>query len=76
MRIRRVDVETAGREALRLLRVELVAEPESRLAEYLVEACALFADPPPPASPPVPLVVDDDFETLRWFPLPSEILVR
>ena len=48
-------------------------EPESALAGYLAEARRLLADPPPPAVAPEPLVVDDDFETLRWFPLPSEV---
>jgi selenocysteine lyase/cysteine desulfurase len=51
-------------------------EPESRLVEYLDEARRLLADPPAPAVPPEPVVVDDDFETLRWFPLPTEIVVR
>jgi len=48
-------------------------EPEWRLANYLVEARQLLADPPPPVAPPQTVVVDDDFETLRWFPLPAEI---
>jgi selenocysteine lyase/cysteine desulfurase len=48
-------------------------EPEAALAGYLAEARRLLADPPPPAVAPEPLVVDDDFETLRWFPLPSEV---
>ena len=48
-------------------------EPESRLADYLAEARRLFADPPAPAVPPEAVVVDDDFESLRWFPLPDEI---
>jgi selenocysteine lyase/cysteine desulfurase len=51
------------------------SEPESRLADYLVEARRLLADPPQRATPPEP-AVDDDFETLRWFPLPSEIAAR
>jgi selenocysteine lyase/cysteine desulfurase len=51
------------------------AEPESRLMDYLVEARSLLAHPPPFAVPPEPVVVDDDFEALRWFPLPSEIVV-
>jgi selenocysteine lyase/cysteine desulfurase len=51
------------------------AEPESRLMDYLVEARSLLAHPPPLAVPPEPVVVDDDFEALRWFPLPSEIVV-
>ncbi len=48
-------------------------EPESALAGYLAEARRILADPPAPARPPERLVVDDDFETLRWFPLPDEI---
>ena len=51
------------------------AEPELRLADYLVDARRLLADPPRRATQPEPLV-DDDFETLRWFPLPSEIAAR
>ena len=51
-------------------------EPESRLADYLAEARALLADPPPPIGPPAAIVVDDDFEALRWFPLPDEIVGR
>ncbi len=48
-------------------------EPETALAGYLAEARRLLADPPPPPAPPEHPVVDDDFETLRWFPLPDEI---
>ena len=48
-------------------------EPESALAGYLAEARRLLVDPPVPAATPEHLVVDDDFETLRWFPLPDEI---
>ena len=51
-------------------------EPESRLADYLDEARRLLADPPRPLLPPEDVVVDDDFETLRWFPLPTEIAQR
>ena len=47
--------------------------PESALAGYLTEARRLLADPAPPALPPEALVVDADFETLRWFPLPAEV---
>ena len=50
-------------------------EPVGRLADYLAEARALLADPPPPAKPPQglgDLVVGDDFEALRWFLLPAE----
>ena len=51
-------------------------EPESALAGYLTEARRLLADPAPPAIAPEALVVDADFETLRWFPLPSEVAGR
>jgi selenocysteine lyase/cysteine desulfurase len=48
-------------------------EPESRLADYLAEAQALLAAPPPtPAAAAGPLDVGADFEHLRWFWLPSE----
>jgi selenocysteine lyase/cysteine desulfurase len=51
-------------------------EPESRLADYLVEAARILRDPigalgPAPADEP--LDVDDDFESLRWFWLPAEV---
>ncbi len=48
-------------------------EPEDRLTDYLAEARALLASPPPPSGPPDRAPVDGDFETLRWFPLPHEI---
>ena len=50
-------------------------EPLSRLADYLAEARALMAEPPPPAEPPqrsADLLVGADFEGLRWFLLPDE----
>ena len=47
-------------------------EPERRLADYLDDARAILADPPPVGRLD-PTVVDEDFETLRWFPLPHEI---
>ncbi len=47
--------------------------PESALAGYLAEARRLLADPAPPTIAPEALVVDADFETLRWFPLPAEV---
>jgi len=54
-------------------------EPESRLAGYLDEAERILADPvaalgTPPE--PAPLDVGTDFESLRWFWLPDEILAR
>lgn len=53
-------------------------EPAERLADYLAEARAILASPPPlpaalaaaAASDPA---LDADFEALRWFPLPGEI---
>jgi len=48
-------------------------EPEARLADYLAEARALLASPPP-APPGIggALEVGADFEDLRWFWLPVE----
>ena len=51
-------------------------EPESRLAGYVDEAVRLLAAPPAPPVTPKHLVVDDDFEALRWFPLPDEVAAR
>jgi selenocysteine lyase/cysteine desulfurase len=51
-------------------------EPESRLAEYLEEAAAIIASEPTSATAPEHLIVDDDFEALRWFPLPDEVVSR
>jgi selenocysteine lyase/cysteine desulfurase len=48
-------------------------EPEERLADYLDEARALLAGPPPPAPAPEPYAVGPDFESLRWFLLPSDV---
>ena len=51
--------------------------PEGRLADYLEEAERILADPaaalgaPPEAET---LDVDEDFESLRWFWLPEEIV--
>jgi hypothetical protein len=51
-------------------------ETESRLADYLAEARALLASPPPPIAASVEgsaaLAVGPDFEALRWFWLPHE----
>ena len=50
-------------------------EPESRLADYLAETRALLANPPTPSGRPqgaADLVVGDDFEGMRWFPMPDE----
>jgi selenocysteine lyase/cysteine desulfurase len=51
-------------------------EPESRLPGYLEEARAIAATEPGPDAAPEHLVLDDDFETLRWFPLPDEVSGR
>ncbi len=48
-------------------------EPESALGSYLDEARRLCADPPP-TGPTAPLEVGPDFEALRWFLLPDEVL--
>jgi selenocysteine lyase/cysteine desulfurase len=50
--------------------------PEARLAEHLDEAQAVFASPPPAERDGRPDVegVDSDFETLRWFWLPHELV--
>ena len=48
-------------------------EPESALAGYLDAARRITSDPPRPPTVPEPPVVDDDFEALRWFPLPHEV---
>jgi selenocysteine lyase/cysteine desulfurase len=54
-------------------------EPLSRLGDYLAEARALMADPPPPAEPAqcsADLPVGADFEGLRWFLLPDEAAIE
>jgi hypothetical protein len=55
-------------------------ETESRLAAYLAEARSLVASPPAPIEAAVAgsssLVVGPDFETLRWFWLPHEVVGR
>ncbi len=51
-------------------------EPESRLTAHLDEAARILADPVAvlgPAPDLEPLDVDADFESLRWFWLPSEV---
>jgi selenocysteine lyase/cysteine desulfurase len=50
-------------------------EPETRLADYLVEARHLLGDPPmPPGKPQTAesLDVGPDFHDLRWFLMPDE----
>ncbi len=51
-------------------------EPESRLPAYLDEARAIAATEPDPDAAPDHVVVDHDFETLRWFPLPDDVIGR
>ena len=53
-------------------------EPESRLAGYLEEARDLLARPPAPvATPTIPAgAVGPDFETLRWFLLPEDVVAN
>ena len=47
-------------------------EPETRLADYLVEARTILAAPPDQGGlRPAPL--SPDFEALRWFWLPDEV---
>jgi selenocysteine lyase/cysteine desulfurase len=49
-------------------------EPESRLAEYLEEARTLFARSPSADARPVDQPdLSEDFEHLRWFPLPGDV---
>jgi selenocysteine lyase/cysteine desulfurase len=50
-------------------------EPESRLADYLLEARAILADPPASPAPPqglADLAVGEHFGDLRWFLMPDE----
>jgi selenocysteine lyase/cysteine desulfurase len=49
-------------------------EPASRCKRYLAEADRLLADIRSRTSraTPAPLTLSDDFETLRWFPLPQD----
>jgi len=52
-------------------------DPETRLPEYLDEARGLFAEAPGSIAPTGErLVLNEDFEHLRWFSLPHEIAVR
>jgi len=49
-------------------------EPEARLADYLAEARSLASAPPPAPPAGQALVVGPDFEALRWFILPEEVV--
>jgi len=52
-------------------------DPEDRLLDYLDEAKQLLADAPGAIRAlPRQLVLNEDFEQLRWFPLPHEIALR
>ncbi|HJR45610.1 MAG TPA: aminotransferase class V-fold PLP-dependent enzyme [Actinomycetota bacterium] len=54
--------------------VHRTTEPESVLAEYLKYAAYIFEQADlPDGDEPASLQLSDDFEHLRWFPLPSEI---
>jgi selenocysteine lyase/cysteine desulfurase len=56
-----------------------ITEPESRLAEYSAEARRIFAAAGAGKRDCQGLVAEgltDDFEQLRWFPLPGEALTR
>lgn len=48
-------------------------EPASRLADYLAEARSILVGPPRTDLPIDQPDLDPDFESLRWFPLPSEV---
>ena len=48
-------------------------EPVARLAAYLDEASTLLAGPPSAPLAAIDPELDLDFESLRWFPLPSEV---
>ena len=56
------------------LRYELQrsTEPESVLTDYLKYARYIFEQGAGAADPPEPLELSEDFEHLRWFPLPNE----
>lgn len=47
-------------------------EPESVLSDYLKYARYIFEQGAGAADPPEPLELSEDFEHLRWFPLPNE----
>jgi selenocysteine lyase/cysteine desulfurase len=49
-------------------------EPIGRLADYLAEARSMLAGPPRTDQPIDRPVLDPDFELLRWFPLPAEVV--
>jgi hypothetical protein len=52
-------------------------QPETALAGYLEEAQKILDSAPPGVDPEeVDLELTDDFEHLRWFPLPGEAQVN
>lgn len=53
-----------------------MTEPESVLADYLKYAHTIFEDAATAGEVPAPMQVSEDFEHLRWFPLPGEVSVR
>ncbi|MFU8805220.1 MAG: aminotransferase class V-fold PLP-dependent enzyme, partial [Bradymonadaceae bacterium] len=55
-------------------RVRHATEPESTLGEYIAEARRIFDTAGEgPGEPLVDPPLSDDFQVLRWFPLPAEI---
>jgi selenocysteine lyase/cysteine desulfurase len=50
------------------------SEPQSRLADYLAEARTMLAGPPSNGYAAEDPDMDADFQALRWFPLPSEVV--
>ena len=51
-------------------------EPESVLADYLKYAQTIFEEAGCAVASTAPLEVSEDFEHLRWFPLPGEVSVK
>jgi hypothetical protein len=66
------------REMLSALPAQPVTAPESALSGQLDAARAIVAavEAHPPADPIPSQVVGEEFERIRWFPLPAEALVR
>lgn len=50
-----------------------ITEPESKLKDYLQEAREILRQGATLEEPPATPARSDDFEVLRWFPLPEEI---
>ena len=49
-------------------------EPASRLADYVTEAPTTLAGPPRTDLATPDPEMDPEFQALRWFPLPNEII--